>query len=212
MAKHIIIADNHIEVCNQIKIELEKAYQLAKIRIANDGHQVIQLHEIEPADVIIMDIAMPEIDGLQTCSYIKKKFKNVKIILTSSEKNAIFLLTMMIHGANGFVQKNCNHEGYYEAIECVIAGEPYFSKEVKELYFEKFPQEAKSLIVNKEVSFTKQELIYLRLIAQGKSTSEIAVQLNIEPSTVATHRKNIYIKLNINSLTELISFAIKNGY
>jgi DNA-binding NarL/FixJ family response regulator len=215
MPKHIIIADNHTETCLQIETEIRKVYPIIKVTIAENGGEVLQIHEKESAEVIIMDIGMPLIDGIEATQIIKRKYNNVKIILTSTQKEPIFLLSMMIHGANGFVQKNCNHQGYYEAIECVLGGDPYFPEEIKELYKPRHSEKKINEVnVNTEdkISFTMQQLRVLSLIKNGNTTAEIASFLNVEPSTIATHKKHIYSKIGTKNIAEIIAFALKKGY
>ncbi len=215
MPKHIIIADNHTEVCRQIQTEIKKVYPFINVSIAENGHDVIQKHEQEPAEVIIMDIGMPLMNGVQATQIIKEKFNNVKIILTSTQQEHSFLLSMMIHGANGFVEKNCNHQGYYEAIECVLRGDPYFPEEIKEVYKARHTQKKTNetnVIIDSKVSFTTQELRVLSFIKKGKTTNEISILLNIEPSTVATHKKHIYHKIGTSNIAEVIAFALEKGY
>jgi DNA-binding NarL/FixJ family response regulator len=214
MPKHIIIADNHTEVCRQIETEIKKVYPIANVTIANNGQEVVQKHEKDPAEVIIMDIGMPLIDGIEATQIIKSKFNNVKIILTSTQKEPIFLLSMMIHGANGFVQKNCNHQGYYQAIECVLGGDPYFPDEIKEIYKTRHTRKNNKADVATipKIDFSAQETKILSLIGQGTKTKDIATLVNLATSTVATHRKNIYEKIGTNNIAQVIAYAIANGY
>jgi DNA-binding NarL/FixJ family response regulator len=204
---HKILIEGIIAVINtESDIEIE-GYSLT-------GKEVIDWAEDHYADILILDINMPEYDGIEVLKFFKIKKINLKVIILSSYDDVKLVQEMINLGASGFLSKDSAGQHIVEAIRTVHAGEQYFSNTVKnnllKLYTGKnvkLGQRPQSTIVN---SLTDRETEVLKLISQEYSSPEIAQILNISQSTVDTYRKSLLKKTNVKNAVGLAMYAVKN--
>ena len=204
---HKILIEGIVAVINtESDIEIE-GYSLT-------GKEVIDWAEDHYADILILDINMPEYDGIEVLKFFKIKKINLKVIILSSYDDVKLVQEMINLGASGFLSKDSAGQHIVEAIRTVHAGEQYFSDTVKnnllKLYTGKnvkLGQRPQSTIVN---SLTDRETEVLKLISQEYSSPEIAQILNISQSTVDTYRKSLLKKTNVKNAVGLAMYAVKN--
>jgi DNA-binding NarL/FixJ family response regulator len=209
----IIIADNEILFRQGLESLLKNIPYISEITHAANGEQAVKLVKEEMFDLIFMDIRMPELNGIEATVKIRKIYKEIKIIALSMLDDRSSIIRMFKAGANGYLLKNTSFKEVEEAIKKVMDGKICYSKEVSEVMMEKMlshSQETKTTSsVYKELSDRERQVTCL--ICQGFSSKEISETLNITEKTVETHRANIYSKLSVKNVAELIWKALDNG-
>ncbi|GAA4849345.1 response regulator transcription factor [Algivirga pacifica] len=205
----IIIADDHQMFIDGIKSLLIDEPQIQVVGEAHNGKAVLDLLEDTNADLIIMDISMPEMDGIEATEHILKKFPDMKILGLSMHNDKDFISNMLKVGAQGYILKNTGKKELIFAIRTVIEGENYLSKEVSETLVSSFMRKPKEQEAIEKLSRREQEI--LEHIAEGNTTQEIADKLFISKNTVETHRKNLLFKLKAKNTAELVNVAFRKG-
>ncbi len=208
------IADDHKILIEGIAAVINTESDIDIEGFSLTGKQVIDWAEDHYADILILDINMPEYDGIEVLKFFKIKKINLKVIILSSYDDVKLVQEMINLGASGFLSKDSAGQHIVEAIRTVHAGEQYFSDTVKnnllKLYTGKnvkLGQRPQSTIVN---SLTDRETEVLKLISQEYSSPEIAQILNISQSTVDTYRKSLLKKTNVKNAVGLAMYAVKN--
>jgi DNA-binding NarL/FixJ family response regulator len=206
------IADDH-------KILIEGV--MALINIEDDievegfsltGKEVVNWSSTNTADVLVLDINMPEMDGIDVLKVFKQRDVQIKTIILSSLSDPKLVQEMIALGANGFLEKSCASEHIVEAIRAVNKGLQYFNEDIKSKLFNLYVASTKNEN-NKEEShkdLTEREIEVLKLIAQEKSSSEIADMLRISVKTVESYRRNLYKKLKVKNVVGLAMYAVRN--
>ncbi|CAM1373248.1 DNA-binding response regulator [Tenacibaculum litopenaei] len=206
------IADDH-------KILIEGV--MALINIEDDievegfsltGKEVVNWSSTNTADVLVLDINMPEMDGIDVLKVFKQRDVQIKTIILSSLSDPKLVQEMIALGANGFLEKSCASEHIVEAIRAVHKGLQYFNEDIKSKLFNLYVASTKNEN-NKEEShkdLTEREIEVLKLIAQEKSSSEIADMLRISVKTVESYRRNLYKKLKVKNVVGLAMYAVRN--
>lgn len=197
----LYIADDHPIVVEGL-IEIVKARpNLAVCGVAHDGQQLVDLIREKPVDLIVLDINMPKMNGIQCTRWIKEHYNAIKVIILTMYPEKTYIDHLLQVGADGCVLKSRGSSDLLEAIDRVTSGKSYFDW-IKQFKEEQAPRNYK---------LSDREVEIIKLIIGGKSSSEIADILFISNETVKTHRKNIFKKLNIHHVTELMTFAMNNG-
>lgn len=205
----IVIADDHQIVLDGYSSILNNEYNIKIIATANNGKQVLEHLNTRPIDLVILDLNMPILNGLDTSKVIKKEFPGVKILILTMFEDAMHIKEMIEVGVDGYLLKNSSKSTLIRAIDSIMEGKPYFDAEVTKNILNKFKQTIQ--INNEQIVLSERELEIITCVAKGMSNQEIADKLFISFHTVKTHRKNINFKLNIHSPTELMEFAMTNG-
>lgn len=207
----IALADDHTLFREGIRSLINSAKNIDVIGEFENGEDLIKaIPELNP-DIVITDISMPGISGIETTKIINEKYPNLPVIILSMHLDEDFVCNSVKAGAKGYLPKDIRKDELLEAINAVYNGENYFSKEVNETIM-------KSLIsrtieenkVDKEKALTKREIEVVRLVSEGFINKEIADQLNISIRTVDAHKSNVMQKLNIKSNVEIVKYAIKH--
>lgn len=207
----IIIADDHQLFIDGIKSLVKSMKKMEIIAEVSNGKQLLEVLESKSCDIILMDINMPEMDGVEATKQVKAKYPSIKILMLTMFSNREYIEKLLRAGADGYLLKNTGKEELQEAIDNIINGESYFSKEVTERIMEGLQ---KKKIAEKNtyiVELTEREIEVLKLIVQEFTTAEIAEKLFISPHTVETHRKNLISKLNVRNIAGLVKYAMQNG-
>ncbi len=211
MGIKIILADDHKIIREGLKALLEKQEGMEVIAEAQDGISTVRLTKRLLPDIVIMDIGMPDMNGIDATRSIISETQGVKIIALSMHSDRRFVLEMLKAGASGYLLKDSAFEELALAINTVISGQPYLSPKITDVVIKEYIH---TIPKNEESAFTtlsKREREVLQLIAEGKSTKQIASYLNVSVKTIETHRQQIMEKLNIHSIAELTKYAIKEG-
>ncbi len=203
----IFIADDHKLFIDGIKSILSKEIGLTVIGEANNGLEIIKLLEkgIHP-DIIITDIRMPIIDGISLTKILSKEYPTIPVMALSMHDQSVDVIEMLEAGAKGYLTKVVEKKELIQAIQTIVKGEFYFDKNL--------PKDIKAWLDtehNLDVKIlTRREKEILQLIANGRTTLQIAQQLELSRFTVDTHRKNIHKKLGIKTNTGLVNYSLKN--
>ncbi len=206
----IIIADDHQIFLEGLVALLNDVKNINIVGTATNGHGVIAFLKNNTVDLVIMDIHMPEMDGIELNKIIKKEYPKVKTLVLSTYSYPDKIAHFARNGANGYLLKNTEKSELLTAIYAIVNHENYFSEEVKEKYMNSiFTPNSNA---NDEISqLSQREEEILKLIAQEYTAQEIAKKLFISQHTVNTHRKNLLSKLNAKNIAGLVKYAIKSG-
>ncbi|MDI7261606.1 MAG: response regulator transcription factor [Thermodesulfobacteriota bacterium] len=208
----IVLADDHAIVRQGIKKMIEGAADLKVIGEASDGIELLSLLKILNADLVILDISMPNLRGIEATRELKKILPEVKVLILTMYKDEELLHQAISSGANGYMLKEDSDKELYYAIEKVRQGKVYISPRVAEgLTIDKV-QKCRGIFKPAFEPLTKREMEVLRLIAQGRSSKEIANLLFISIRTAQNHRANIMSKLGIKRTADLTRYALHKGY
>jgi DNA-binding NarL/FixJ family response regulator len=204
----ILITDDHQLVIDGIKLMLAEANDLQCVGTANGGEQALELLATTSTDVLLLDINMPGMDGLETCRRVRRDFPSVKILMLSMLREGSLVKMLLNEGASGYLLKNAGKDEVLEAIRKVHRGERALSSEVLDIFLQP-DAEKKRLMTSPFPSLSRREKQILQLIVDEKTTGEIAEELFISFGTVETHRRNILMKLNARNTAGLVKAAIE---
>jgi len=210
----ILIVDDHEVVRDGLKNILTSLDNISIAGEAGNGEDAVKMYASLKPDLVIMDISMPGMNGIEATRVIKEKDPDARILILTMHDNQEYLNQIIRSGAKGFILKNTDKEELLEAVRTVSSGENFFSKDISKLIIDNYIRTAKDTEKNdgyKEVPLTKREIEILKLIASGYSNQEIANILYISYNTVDTHRKNIMHKLSIKNTAGLVRYAIEKG-
>jgi DNA-binding NarL/FixJ family response regulator len=208
----ILIADDHQMFIDGVKSLLKVQKEYIVVGEANNGLQVLSLLESTPVDLILMDVNMPHMDGIETTKQVRAKYPNIKILMLTMFNTRDYIEKLLRVGAHGYILKNTGKEELSEAINTVINGGSFFSKEVTERIMEGLQKKKAHDTNPMMVELTEREKDVLKLIVQELTSQEIADRLNISFHTVETHRKNLISKLNVRNIAGLVKYAMQQGY
>ena len=209
----ILLADDHTIVRHGIKKMIEEMPDLTVIGEANDGLELLALMNTLNADLVILDISMPNLRGIEAIQKLRRISPRVKILILTMYKDHELLHEAISSGARGYVLKEDSDKELYSAIEKVRNGGVFISPRLMEQSTEGSGATNDSLFLRLPVEqLTQRETEVLRLIAQGRSNKEIADLLFISFRTVQNHRANIMSKLDIKNTADLVKYAIHQGY
>ena len=207
----VLIADDHQMFIDGIKSLLVNNKRIQIIGEAHNGFEVTEFVGKQAVDLILLDMSMPVMDGMEAMKIVKQKFPDLKIIMLTMFNTRDQIEKLLRAGADGYVLKNTGKEELVLAIETVMKGESFFSKEVTEQIMAGMQ---KKKLANRNaaiVELTEREKDVLKLIVKEHTTQEIAEKLFISTNTVETHRKNLVSKLNVRNVAGLVKYALQNG-
>jgi two-component system nitrate/nitrite response regulator NarL len=200
----IAIGEDHISLIEGVELFMKQQEDIKVVGCTNNGKDLVELVLKKRPDVVIADIRMPIMDGILATKEIKKKSPLTKIIAFTMFDQKEAVSEMLAAGANGYILKNSHLSDLLNAVRAVANGESYFDPQMN-------LEEGISATRSNDI-LTKRELEILRMIAQGCSNTKIAESLFIEESTVATHRKNMILKLGLTGKGELLRYALERKY
>ncbi|MDH4028490.1 MAG: response regulator transcription factor [Nitrospirota bacterium] len=211
MKTRILLADDHKILCDGISSLLKEYPDFEVIGEAADGRTALRLvRELSP-DVVIMDISMPDLNGIDATRRINDEHPGVKVIALSMHCDKQFVSEIFKAGASGYLLKDCAFEELEHAIRVVINNQTYINPQIASLVVESLVSQP---VESKKQAFTlltEREREVLQLIAEGKSTKQIASDLHVSAKTVESHRRQVMGKLNIRNVAELTKYAIREG-
>ncbi len=205
---NIIIADDHQMFIDGLRSMLEEIEGIRVIGEANNGKEAVDICNTAQADVVIMDISMPVMDGIEATRAILKKHPHVKILGLSMFNDRNFIADLLKSGACGFILKNTGKDELVSALNAIQSGNSYLGNEVTRILVNSFMKKETQPQFEK---LSEREVEVLESIALGLTTQEIAKKLFISKNTVETHRKNLLYKLSARNTAELITNAYKKG-
>ena len=208
MSVRIVLADDHQIVRDGLRTLLEQESGMEVVAEAEDGHSAVALARQQRPDVVVMDIAMPDLNGIEATRQIKADLPEAKIIALSMHADKRFVAGMFQAGASGYLLKKGASRELVQAIRQVVAGQMYLSSRITSTAIEDYVQHLPS---PDATVLTAREREVLQLLVEGKSAEQIAIQLHVSVNTVGTHRHHIMEKLNIHSLPELTKYALREG-
>ncbi|MFO7880166.1 MAG: response regulator [Bacteroidales bacterium] len=212
----VLVVDDHKIVRDGIAALLKHNKNIKLVGDCKDGNEVIPFMDKHDVDVVLMDIMMEDVNGIEATKMIFDKYPETKVLTLSMNNDYDYIHEMLKVGANGYILKNTSGEDLVKAIETVAEDKPYFSPEVTDIVMNNYMQPEstrKKTSKNKELAdlLTKREIEVLQLIAQEFTNVEIAEKLFISRRTVDTHRRNLLQKLGVKNSIGLIRFAYSNG-
>lgn len=202
----VYIVDDHAVVVEGIYALLQHEKDIEVVGFAHNAANCLAFFQNKMADVILMDISMPDMNGIELCAIIKKKYPGIMVLALSTFNQSSYIQKMLENGASGYLLKNTGKEEILQAIYTVKEGKQYLSFEVA-----KIVQAAKHTPKD-EPSLTKREKEILIHLANGFTNTQIADMLFISLDTVESHRKNVYTKLKINNIVHLVRYAMEHKY
>jgi DNA-binding NarL/FixJ family response regulator len=211
MGVKILIADDHQIVRQGLRTLLEKEPDLEVVAEADDGRATVRLVRDLAPDVVIMDVAMPDLNGIEATRQIITEFPKIKVIALSMYADRRFVVNMLKAGASGYLLKECAFEELVRAIRLVLNHKTYLSPGVTDIVVKDYMQGAPPAEASVFSVLTPREREVLQLMAEGKSTTQIADNLHVSVKTIETHRQQVMHKLNIHSVAELTKYAIREG-
>ncbi len=207
----IIIADDHQIVRQGLSTLLAKEPDMEVVAEAENGRKAVQLTKEMSPHVVIMDVNMPDLNGIEATRQILHANPGVRVIALSMHTDRRFVVNMLKAGASGYLLKDCAFEELAQAIRLVMANKTYLSPGVSDIVIKDYVQGLSAPGSSAFSVLTAREREVLQLMAEGKSTSQIAEHLHISVKTVETHRQQVMHKLGIHSIAELTKYAIREG-
>jgi two-component system response regulator NreC len=211
-AIQLLLVDDHEVVRTGLRMLLESQANMLIVGEASTGGQAISLVEELNPQVVVMDITLPDISGIEATRLIKKKFPEVAIVALTIHEDEQYFFEMLKAGASGYVPKRAAPEELISAIEAASQGEVYlYPSLAKALVTDYLERPGEGLEQTKMDELTEREREVLGLLAEGFTNEQIAEKLVISKHTVARHRENLMSKLNLHSRSELVKYAIRRG-
>lgn len=208
----VMIADDHPLVRSGLRLLLEREGEFQVIAEAANGYEAIDLAALHKPDVILLDVGMPRLNGPDAAMSISQKVPTARIVMVSMHSDEAYVLRALKAGARGYLLKASPEADVLAAVRAVAAGNAYFSPSITKLLVEEYVVEARRRGVEDSYDLLSvREKEILQLLASGKSNRDIADLLCISISTVETHRNNIFQKLHLHNLAELILYAVRKG-
>jgi DNA-binding NarL/FixJ family response regulator len=211
MATRILLADDKAIVRQGLRSLLEKETDMEVVGEAEDGREALNLvRELLP-DVAIIDISMPNLNGVDATRQIVEQFPGVKVIALSIHSSRAFVADMLKAGASGYVLKESPVDVLVEAIRSISAGEVYLSPTVAGVVVSDYVKHLSGIVESPLDTLTEREREVLQLISEGKNTKQIALQLHVSVKAIEANRRKIMEKLDVHSIAELVKIAILGG-
>ncbi len=208
----ILLADDHTVMRRGLRLLLESQPDFSVVAEAADGREAISQAEATEPDVVILDIAMPNLSGIEAAQRLNTALPRTAVVILSMHSDESYVLRALKSGAKGYLLKDSAEGDLIEAIRAVHQGRTFFSAEITRMLVADYVQEIRTRGVEDSYDLlTSREREILQLLAERKSNKEIATALHLSPYTVETHRRNLQEKLNLHSLAELILYAVRKG-
>jgi DNA-binding NarL/FixJ family response regulator len=211
MSIKVLLVDNHAIIREGLRSLLEKQSEMEVIADTDDGRKAIELvRELSP-DIVIMDISMPGLNGIEATRQITAEFPDVKVIALSIHSKRRFVADMLSAGATGYILKECLFDELVQAIKAVAAGGRYLSPRITDVVVSDYVKRLSATTESPFEALNTREREVLQLVAEGKSTKQIALDLHVSTKTIEANRRQIMEKLNIHSVAELTKYAVREG-
>lgn len=203
----ILLADDHAVVRQGFKMILGAQSDMEIVGEAGNGREATELAEQLRPDVVVMDVAMPELNGIEATRRLASSLPHTRVIALSMHKDSVYVREILRAGARGYLLKDSPAGDLVSAVRAVASGQSYLSPGVSNAVLDDYRRH----VTNPIDLLTTREREVLQMIAEGKTNKEIAGVLNLSVYTVDAHRGRIMEKLNLHSINELVRFAVRNG-
>ncbi|MFN7999382.1 MAG: response regulator transcription factor [Bryobacteraceae bacterium] len=208
----ILLADDHTVVRKGLRLLLESQPDFTVVADAANGRETVALAAQHTPDVVVLDVAMPELNGIEAARQITAKAPRTAIVFLSMHSDEGYVLKALKAGARAYLLKDSAENDLISAVKAVNEGKAFFSPAISKMLVEDYMRQMQERAVEDSYDLlTSREREILQLLAEGKSNKEVAQLLNLSLYTVETHRGNIFQKLNLHSSAELILYAIRKG-
>lgn len=207
----VFLVDDHPVFREGLRVLLENEPRLKVVGEAANGEEVLKKLKNQVVDVLVLDIDMPEMNGLELIAHIEQFPSPVHVLVFSMYDDENYIQYMMKKGVKGYILKSCRKDELIRAIETVNAGDSYLGKEVSEKLIRSIQQKEIQAQTKESLPLTKREIEVIKLVATGRTNLEIGQLLHISHRTVDTHRRNIMEKLNLHNAAALTHYAAKKG-
>ena len=208
----ILIADDHGIVRKGLRLQLEQNNEFEVVGEATEGREAVRMAEELQPDVVIMDIAMPNLNGIQATTQLVKKNPQVGVIILSMYSDETYLMRTLAAGAKGYLLKDSADVDLHRAVEVVAQGKPFFSPAIADTLLEDYMRQLQQRGLQDSYDLlTEREKEILQLLAEGKSNKDVAGMLNLSTNTVETHRTRIMQKLDLHSTADIVLYAVRKG-
>ena len=211
MNVRVLLVDDHVIVREGLRMVLASRQEIQVIGEAGDGREALDLIETLQPDVVVMDIAMPNLNGLEATRQIKRRFPDIKVVILTMHESQQYFLQIVKAGATGCVMKRSAGTELVTAIEAAARGESYFSPTIATMVLEDYRRLLTRPADEAAELLTEREREVVQLIAEGRTNREIADLLTLSIKTVQAHRSNIMEKLGAHDRTDLVKYAIRAG-
>jgi len=203
----ILLVDDHAVVRQGFKMILDAQSDMEIVGEAANGREAVELAAQLRPDIVVMDVAMPELNGIEATRRVIAAGPHIRVIALSMHKDSVYVREILRAGARGYLLKDSGADDLVKAIRAVAGGESYLSPAVSNAVLDDYRKH----VTNPIDLLTSREREVLQMLAEGKTNKEIAVVLNLSVYTVDAHRGRIMEKLNLHSINELVRFALRNG-
>jgi DNA-binding NarL/FixJ family response regulator len=209
---HIVLGDDHTLVRQGLRKILEEQPEWEVVAEASDGREVVrQTLSLQP-DVVVLDIGMPLLNGIDATRQIARRFPNINVLILSMHSEEAYITQAMKAGARGYLLKDSADTDLIRAVAAVAAGKSFFSPVVAKVMLDDYVRHlADKGIVDRFEALSEREREIFQLIAEAHSNKEIADLLSVSPATVETHRAHILQKLDVHNTAELVLYAVRRG-
>ena len=208
----ILLADDHTVMRNGLRLLLERQRNLTVVGEASDGRETVRLAETLSPNVVVMDIAMPNLNGIEASRQIVSANPQTAIVILSMHSDESYVIRALKAGARAYLLKDSAEGDLIAAIHAITDGKSFFSPAISRILVEDYMRQLEQKHVEDTYELlTAREREILQLLAEGKTNKEVAAMLNLSVYTVETHRTHILQKLNIHNVPELILYAVRKG-
>ena len=211
MSIRIILADDHTMLREGLRALIEEQPAMTVIAMAEEGRSTVRLAEKLRPDIIVMDISMPGMNGMEATRQILAKDPGIKILALSMHTDRRFVVEMLSAGASGYLLKDCAFEELISALHALADKRTYLSPKISDVVVKDYSGRSSMSATTALDVLSPREREVLQLLAEGKSTREIAAILNVGMKTVETYRQQIMEKLDLHTIAELTKFAVREG-
>ncbi|MDX2150268.1 MAG: response regulator transcription factor [Bryobacteraceae bacterium] len=208
----VLLADDHSVVRQGLRAWLERSPKVQVVGEAADGREAVALAEELKPEIVVMDIAMPNLNGIDATAQIMRRNPDTKVIVLSMHADEGYILRALGAGAKGYLLKESTETDVLPAVESVREGKPYFTPSIARILLEDYVRMLRQN--NQQDSYdllTEREREVLQLLAQGKTNKEAAQLLDLSPHTIESHRTNLMQKLNLHNTAEIVLYAVRKG-
>ena len=207
----IALAEDHHVVRQGFKLVLSAEQDFKLVGEAADGLEAVKLVEEKKPNVLLLDLMIPRLHGLEVTRQVRKEHPDTRVIILSMHADEPYVMEALRNGASGYVLKDCTGGDLVQAVRAVAAGRRYLSPMLAERAITGYVERPGESDLDVYETLTNRERLVLQLAAEGKTSAEIAAALFISPRTAETHRANLMRKLSLRSQTDLVRFAIRRG-